>query len=298
MLVTVTALVRQAALRAGLSAEGLRPLRVHSNAVFLLPQQRVVVRVGGGGDAPGRARRAVACTRWLVGVGFPAVEPVSGVQQPVLLPDEAGGFWAATFWHQVDVEDRPQAATDLGELLRRLHDLPTPPFDLPLFRPLDRLVAAAQASTWLSEPDRAWLLARAAQLQARLDSVTGSAAGRAGLVHGDAQLGNVLSAVDGRAVLGDWDGVAIAPLSWDLVPTAMEPRFGGRPGLLDELLTAYGADPTDHPGWPVLCDIYELRSVAAHIRRAPDSPPHAVEAAVRIASLRADDRSVRWQEVG
>jgi hypothetical protein len=47
----------------------------------------------------------------------------------------------------------------------------------------------------------------------------------------------------------------------------------------------------------VLISVYELRSVAAHIRRAPVSPPHAREAALRIASLRAGDRSVRWSAV-
>lgn len=297
MFVTAAALARQAALRAGLPAEDLRPLRVHSNAVFLLPRERVVVRVGGGADAPDRAERAVVCTRWLARMNYPAVEPLAGVDQPVLLPDGTGGCWAATFWHHVDVEDRPPAAGDLGELLRRLHDLPAPPFEVPPFRPLQRLTAVAHDSTWLSEPDREWLLTRAHGLQTELDGA-GSRLGRIGLVHGDAQLGNVLTAVDRRAVLGDWDGVATAPLAWDLVPTAVEPRFGGRPGLFGELLTGYGADPTNVPGWPVLRDIYELRSVAAHIRRAPESPPHAAEAAVRIASLRTGDRSVRWRAVG
>lgn len=294
--VTARALAGQAVLQAGFSAQGLRPLRVHSNAVFLLPDERVVVRVGGGADAPGRAERAVVCTRWLAGMGYPTVEPVSGVEQPVLLPDEAGGWWAATFWHHLEVEDRPPAAGDLGELLRQLHNLPTPPFTVPYFRPLQRLMAEAHGSAWLSDPDREWLVSRASGLQAELDGA--GSLGRVGLVHGDAQLGNVLTVVNRPAVLGDWDGVAIAPVAWDLVPTAVEPRFGGRPGLLGELLAGYGADLTNVSGWRVLRDIYELRSVAAHIRRAPESPPHAAEAALRITSLRAGDRSVRWSAVG
>jgi hypothetical protein len=55
--------------------------------------------------------------------------------------------------------------------------------------------------------------------------------------------------------------------------------------LLADLLDAYGADPTGDPGWPVLISVYELRSVAAHIRRAPVSPPHARQAALRITSV-------------
>jgi aminoglycoside phosphotransferase len=298
VVVTADVLARQAVQRAGFPAEELRPLRVHSNAVFVLPLQRIVVRAGGGADAPGRAERAVAVTRWLIEMGFPAVEPVSSVRQPVLMPDGASGLSATTFWHLVDVADRQPTAAELGRLLHRHHELHAPPFDVPFFRPLDRLVAAANSSPWLSETDREWLLGRAAQLQSQIDRVTGSGLLRVGLVHGDAQLGNVLPAAGGSAVLADWDGAAIAPLAWDLAPTAAEPRFGGRSEVLDELLVAYGADLTTVPGWRVLCDIYELRSVAAHIRRAPDSPPHAVEAAVRIASLRAGDRSVRWHGVG
>lgn len=290
------ALARQAVLEAGFSTEALRQLRVHSNAVFLLPGQRVVVRVGGGADAPGRAGRAITCTRWLAGTGYPAVSPVAGVKQPVLLGDEADGVWAATFWHQVDVVDRPPEAVHLGHLLRRLHNLPAPPFDLPLFRPLDRLVAAADSSTWLSEAQRTWLLSRAAHLQGQLDTIAASS-GEAGLVHGDAQLGNVLP-TNGDSVLADWDGVAVAPRAWDLVPTAVEPRFGGSPKMLEELLVAYGTDPRDRPGWQVLCEVFELRSVAAHIRRAPQSAPHAAEAALRISSLRTGDRSIRWSAVG
>lgn len=297
MSVLGAAVARQAVLQAGFSAEDLRPLRVHSNAVFLLPRQRIVVRVGGGADAAGRAGRAVAATQWLVGLGFPAVEPFNGVTQPILLSDEEEQIVAATFWHQVGVQDRWVAAGDLGELLRWLHRLPAPPFGVPFFRPLDRLVAVASTSTWLTQSDREWLLGRASSLQVELDDVTAGVAG-SGLVHGDAQLSNVLAVEGRRGVLADWDGVAMAPLMWDLVPTAMEPRFGGGAELLEELLVAYGADPRDLPGWRTLCEVFELRSVAAHIRRAPDSPAHAVEAGVRIASLRAGDRSVRWSAVG
>lgn len=297
MFVKASASARLAARQAGLSAVGLIPLRVHSNAVFLLPRSRIVVRVGGGADAVGRARRGVAATRWLVKLGFPAVEPVDAVTQPVLLTDEANQLLAATFWHQVDVQDRPVAAGHLGELLGWLHRLPLPSFEVPYFRPLDRFVAVVTDSMWVSESDRDWLLSHAAHLQGELDGVL-SSLGRPGLVHGDAQLSNVLPVAGDAGVLADWDGVAMAPLPWDLVPTAVEPRFGGRHELLDELLAGYGTDPTGLSGWQVLCDVYELRSVAAHIRRAPDSPAHAVEAGVRIASLRAGDRSVRWSAVG
>ncbi|MGC5033876.1 phosphotransferase [Micromonospora sp. DT229] len=285
---------RVACVIVGFDPSGLQPMRLHSNAVFALPG-RVVVRVGAGADAVGRAGRAVMVTRWLAGHRFPTVVPVGGVDQPVVVGGSARGI-PVTFWEMADVGPDPAAvsAIDLGRLLARLHQL-CPPFVLPRFRPLERLAAAVGESGWRVASDRRWIEERMAELEDCL--------GRAqfrlgwGLVHGDAQLDNVLSSRAGP-LLGDWDNVSTAPREWDLVPAAVEQRFGGSPRLLTELLAAYGADPTADPGWAVLCDIYELRSIAAHIRRAPVSPPHAREAALRIASLRCGDWGVRWSAVG
>lgn len=286
------ALARRACSSAGLQPDGLQPIRIHSNAVFLHPTARVVIRVGQGFDAVGRAERAITVTRWLTELRYPTVIPMPGIEQPIVLPGQP----PVTFWQQVDTDDRDVTATDLGWLLKRLHGLPAATFPLPAFRPLDRLTATATTSTWLTPEDRRWLIDRAALLQRQLDS-SEFRLGPPGLVHGDAQLANVIPAVLGP-VLADWDGVAVAPREWDLVPAAVEPRFGRYTHLLADLLDAYGADPTDDPGWSVLADIYELRSVAAHIRRAPVSPPHAREAALRIVSLRNNDHTVCWSAVG
>jgi hypothetical protein len=286
------ALARRACTAVGLAPDVLRPVRVHSNGVFLHPAARIVVRVGSGFDAAGRAGRAVTVTRWLTEMHYPTVAPMRGVDQPVIFPGDV----PVTFWLQVEAGSRVVTAADLGRLLKRLHSLPVPPLSLPRFRPLDRLTVAAAAATWLPADDGRWLIERAAILQQQLEN-TEFRLGPPGLVHGDAQLGNVIAAVP-DLVVADWDGTAVAPREWDLVPTAVEQRFGGSARLLADLLDAYGADPTGDPGWPVLTGIYELRSVAAHIRRAPLSPPHAREAALRIASLRADDRTARWSVVG
>lgn len=292
----MSALARAACARVGVPADDLQSVRLHSNGVFRLAQQRIIVRVGGGADAAGRAQRAVIVTRWLREWDYPTVAPASLVQ-PVLLTDQDGAETAVTFWRQVEVEPGPVAAGELGGLLHRLHRIPEPPVELPAFRPLNRLVAAARTSLWLGESDRRWLSDRATDL-GRAMSTAAFRLGPAGLVHGDAQLGNAIRVPGRGVVLADWDSVASAPREWDLVPTAVEQRFGGSPELLDELLAAYGADPTQQSGWDVLRDVYELRSVAAHIRRAPVSPPHAVEAARRIASLRSGDRHARWYPVG
>lgn len=163
---SMTAVAREALLRVGLPAESVQPLRIHSNAVFVEPQSGVVVRIGGGADAVGRAERAVMVTRWLTEIGFPTVRPCEGVMQPLVLSDASGLDVAVTFWHLVTVEDRASTGSELGGLMRWLHSLPSPPFTVASFRPLDRLVAAVNTGEWLPEPDRAWLLDRAAHLQA------------------------------------------------------------------------------------------------------------------------------------
>ncbi|MEU7802548.1 aminoglycoside phosphotransferase family protein [Micromonospora arborensis] len=289
-------IARLACRAVGLDPRGLRSVRVHSNAVFLLPEDRIIVRVGLGADAVGRAMRAIEVTRWLVGEGFPSVVPVPGIPQPVVLKEDQENGAPVTFWEQEDTSPASSLVTgaELGRLLRWLHSL-RPPFVLPVFRPLDRLLAAVDASTWLSTPDRQWIEARADELQRALDTVHFPLG--TGLVHGDAQPGNVISA-RGAWLVADWDNAATAPREWDLVPAAAEKRFGGPPQLLADLLHAYGEARGASPGWEILQDIYELRSLAAHLRRAPSSPPHAREAALRIASLRACDRTVRWSAVG
>lgn len=283
--------------RAGFTVGDLRLIRLHSNGVFRVPSHRIIVRVGVGADVEGRARRAVVVTRWLETLGFPSVMPVAGVTQPIMLDDKAGFRHAVTFWREVYLDAEPVTPADLGALLRRLHGLAEPPEELPIFRPLDRLVEVTQSNSWLDSSDRGWLASRAAELQDALDTSIFTL-GPTGLVHGDAQLANVLRVVDVGPVLADWDGVASAPREWDLVPMAVEQRFGGSPQMLRELLDAYGTDPSGSAGWTTLRDIYELRSVAAHIRRAPLSPSHAIEASRRIDSLRRGDPMIRWFPVG
>jgi hypothetical protein len=78
-------LIGQACSAAAVPTRGARLLRRHANAVFLLPAAGLVLRLGAPGERSlAKARRGVAITRWLIGHGFPAVEPAD-VDQPVML---------------------------------------------------------------------------------------------------------------------------------------------------------------------------------------------------------------------
>lgn len=67
-------LARVACRQVGLPAERLELVRLHSNGVFRLPWQRVVIRVGSGADAAARAGRAVLVAERLGKRGYPQVE--------------------------------------------------------------------------------------------------------------------------------------------------------------------------------------------------------------------------------
>ncbi len=283
--------VADACARVGLAARGAVPLHVHSNAVFLLPAEGAVARVGSGFEAVDRACRAVTVTRFLASIGFPCVVPLA-VDQPVVVTPGT----PVTFWEHVPVwSDRLAPAADLAGLLRDLHSLADTP-TLPALRPMARLLTTIEQSRALDGRDRRWLIERAHQLLDRYAELA-YPLGPARLVHGDAQLSNVLLARDGRVLLGDWDATCVAPREWDLVMTASEDRFGMPIEERRDFAGTYGYDVTTWPDWTVLRDLKELHSLGAHIRRAPTSAPHARELRWRLASLRAGDRR-RWHALG
>lgn len=113
------------------------------------------------------------------------------------------------------------------------------------------------------------------------------------LVHGDAHRGNVLCDGD-RALLIDYEAVAIGPRAWDLVPTAMAvDRFGLPPDDYAEFVRTYGTDVTEWHGYPVLRTTREL-GMTTWLMQNAQSGPAADEFAVRMESLRKGDLERRW----
>ena len=222
--------------------------------------------------------------------------------QPVAVGPEGSGA-VVTFWGYLPQPSgwTPDAA-GFGRLVRHLHTLGGPPVPLPRVAPLARLHAslgidAARSRPALTAADHRWLRERGAGLLATWAGLVPPLG--VGLVHGDAHLGNLLCDQGRRrAVLGDWDPVAVGPREWDLVLLAGDDRFGLPAAERDAFAAGYGHDVTGWAPWTVLRDLRELHSLAAYIRRAPDSPPAAGELARRLVSLRTGDRTARWHAVG
>ncbi|KWX01402.1 Aminoglycoside phosphotransferase [Carbonactinospora thermoautotrophica] len=283
--------------RIGARREDAELLHLHSNAVYRITSAGVVVRIALAHDAANRIATSLRVTRWLAARGVPTVEPADEAgEQPLLVNGHV-----VSVWRLVDAPPDTATATayELGQILRTLHAQPEPPFPVPTVDdPFARLRHETRTSTVLSDRQRAWLLNRADEL------------GRAwkalryphppALVHGDAHPGNLLRTRDGRAVLCDWDGVALGHREWDLVQVHYTCRRFGRPTTpdLDTLAEAYGWDIRDWPGLDTLIAIRELSGLSPYLRTAPGKPAARREVAWRLKTLMRGDVQARWRPPG
>jgi aminoglycoside phosphotransferase (APT) family kinase protein len=274
----------------GVDAQGAELLRIGENAIYRLHSAPLVARIARTLRYLPAIEAEVAVTRWLESVGFPGVRVAGPAQQPVIADGRP-----VTFWELVSERTEYATVAELGVLLRWLHGL-EPPASLvvPELRPFARVQSRIDGAD-LAERDRAFLLDRLAKLRgayARLEFVL-----PAGLVHGDANVGNIIRReADGVAVLIDWDGVSTGPREWDLVLTAMYfERFGWHTAQeYRDFAGGYGFDVMTWLGYPVLRSVRELIMVAWLAQNTGESPKIAAEAAKRIEDLRSGDGPRDW----
>jgi aminoglycoside phosphotransferase (APT) family kinase protein len=270
--VRARALLEQACGIAGLNADGARLMRIGSNAVYHLIGP-VVVRISRNQGDLDQARRTVAVARWLESAGYPAVRAV-GVDQPV----EIDGH-AVTFWRSVS-EDGQQYAniSEVAEVLAELHRLDAPAdLHLPPLAPFDSAAKRIASSDWLSPDDRNFLIGQLAIMQEEYASL--EFALPQGIIHGDANVGNVLHDAQGNPVVIDLDGFAVGPREWDLILTAIYyDSFGWHTREEYETFAGvYGFDIMQWPGYPVLRAVREFLMITWVIQGAGGSQKVAAE---------------------
>lgn len=285
---TTAVTLAEACRMAGLDPAGARLMRLGTNAVYRLTSP-VVVRIARA-DRLSEMKRTVAVARWLASVGYPAVRALSA-DQPMVIDGSA-----ATFWEALPDGDTYASAAQVAHVLVRLHSLRWPDgVDLPEFDPLGPIARRLDSGTWLSADDRTFLTERLDLLRGRyaeLDFVLPR-----GVIHGDANVGNVLVDGDGQPVVIDLDSFAVGPREWDLIQTAIfYDRFGWHSQEeYRSFVEVYGFDIMQWPGYPVLRDIRELHMVSWLIQNAADSERVATEARKRIDSLRTDGSRRDWK---
>jgi aminoglycoside phosphotransferase (APT) family kinase protein len=283
------ALLTQACQAAGLDPGGARLLRLGSNAVYRLAEP-VVARIARPDAGAGKAQQTVAVARWLESVDYPAVRAI-GVDQPVVVDSHP-----VTFWQAVS-DDGSQYATivQAAEVIARLHAL-TPPqsLRLPELQPFRDAGARIASSDWLSPDDRDFMTGELARLQAgyaRLEFALPY-----GVIHGDANIGNVLSTPAGDPVVIDLDDFATGPREWDLIQTAIfYDRFGWHTREEYETFTKiYGYDIMQWPGYPILADIREFIMTTWVVQKANEDLKFPAEACKRIDALRTGASRKDW----
>ena len=282
-------ILHQACQAAGLDPLGARLLRLGEHAMFRLVGP-VVVRIARSAAYEPDARREVAVARWLEAEDYPAVR-VLPVEQPLVIGDRV-----VTFWDALGDGEAYGSPPEVASLLVRLHTL-VPPGSLGLkpLRPFARAERRIEHNGWLSPPDRAFLRERLEELKAaygRLEFVL-----PAGVIHGDASVGNVIHDSDGTPVLIDLDGFAIGPREWDLVLTAIYyDSFGWHTKAEYESFAAvYGFDVMRWPGYPVLRDVREFLMVTWLSQKAGHDAQVAAEVRKRIAALRTGGSKRDWR---
>jgi hypothetical protein len=277
----------EACAKVGLNAQGARVIYARANVVYRLAALPAVARLRyapGSADWLARLTASVQVTAWLSTTGFPTVRPLD-VSQPVT----AHGY-IVTFWHYVPaIEPQRSGIVTLARLLRELHQRPLPPVDLPVTNPLGSLREDLGRCAWMTGSKRDWLVSQCGELERQYGQMSWTLG--YGLIHGDAYTDNLINTSDG-GVLADWDSVSCGPREQDLVPTRMRYRFGQPAGEWDQFCNAYGIDPAELRGLPVLQRMRELRALAAYIRSG--APAAQAEVDRRIADLMSGEQDRPW----
>ena len=279
-------LLDQAAARVGLDASGAELIRLGSNAVFRVERHPVIGRVALSNRSLDAASREISVARWLAAESVPAVRALD-VPQPVLV-----GERIVTFWESASDDIAYGTTRELAGLLRRLHALESP-IELPDHDPFER--ANSRLASLPPSEDVAYLHACLDELRALYAAVKFELP--KGVIHGDANVGNVIRDRDNRPIFADLDNFAVGPREWDLVLTALYfERYGWHSAdEYAQFVKAYGYDIMHWSGYPVMRDVRELLMVTWLTERAIDDHAAASELRKRMETLRSGGDRRSWQ---
>ncbi|MFC4611510.1 phosphotransferase enzyme family protein [Streptomyces maoxianensis] len=281
-------ILREACAIADVAPDNIEMLRFGDHAVFRIDGGLIVARVGRSPDRLPSVLREVAVAEWLAGHGYPAARLATNAEQPVVVAGHP-----VTFWQGLADGDTYASTREMGELLRRLHDLEPPSFPLPELRPFGR-VEKRLARAEISTESRTYLSSRARELKAEFADLRFVLP--PGHVHGDFNVGNVLHDASSRPKVIDLDDFMVGPREWDLMQTAMYyDSFGWHSeSEYQDFADGYGFDVRTWSGYPVLRSVRELLMVTWLSQNAATNSKAASEVEKRVESLRSDGSRRDW----
>jgi Ser/Thr protein kinase RdoA (MazF antagonist) len=277
---------------AGLDPAGAELIRFGQNAIYQLKDQPYVVRIARATE-PARVQTEVRVARWLAENEFPATRlaDIGTAAQPFEAGDRLVTVWALV----EQSPDRP-TMTDLGYILRGLHDLiPSPSLDLGPFEPFrdlpDRLERAPAS---VHHDDVEFLRQRGNELGDAYADLSFDLP--EGPIHGDAHPGNLMRDTNGTVILTDLECFAIGPRESDIaLPAAY--RYG-LSWLSDEgyrtFTQVYGYDVSKAECFPVLRAMREVNMTAWLMQNVDESDAIRAEFNRRMADLRNPDAPRSW----
>jgi aminoglycoside phosphotransferase (APT) family kinase protein len=274
----------------GLDSRDAVLLRFGENAIYRLAASPIVVRVARSASFLADVRKELNVGRWLAQVGIPAVGPAEVSEQPLVIDERV-----VSFWRLIPESSEQATVADLAKLLRRLHSATSPTgFSLPVLDPFRRIDHRLGHVDGVAPEDRRFLRDFYDRLKDRYQSVEYELP--TAVIHGDAQISNLIRHVDGTVLLSDLDPCAIGPPEWDLILTAVYyVRLRWHTAREYEAFAEmYGFDVLKWSGFEVLADIRELRMVTWLMQNAGESPAIATEVRHRVATLRDGVVPRRW----
>ena len=281
---------REAA-RTALRARGIAAdpelIRVGMNALFAVPGEPVVLRVG---HATAPAAAAHALVTELAAAGIPTPPPIPGLVADV-------GELAVTGWQRVRETRQAIMWERVGAAVAALHRLPAAivPHEYPAPAPTtfpwwDFAALLSDVGDDLDAASRRGIEAAVARNAWWAEAVGGAAV----VCHGDVHPGNVLTSAGGP-LLTDWDLLCRANPAWDHAAlTVWAGRWGGDPELYRRFAAGYGRSFADDP---LTIALGELRNVAAtllRVRAGRGDPAAAQEAERRLRYWRGDPDAPAW----
>ncbi|TXS40177.1 aminoglycoside phosphotransferase family protein [Streptomyces sp. uw30] len=282
------AILRKACEVADVDPDGIEMLRFGDHAVFRIGGGRIVSRVGRSPDRLPSVQREVAVAEWLAAEEYPAARLVTEAEQPVVIEGHP-----VTFWEGLADGETYASTGEMGELLRRLHELDSPTFSLPPLRPFDKVIQRLNRAT-IPDRTRAFLSGMADDLMGEYGRLRFALP--AGHLHGDFNVGNVLRDAVGHPKVIDLDGFVTGPREWDLMQTAMYyDSFGWHTEAeYADFIAGYGFDVREWSGYSVLRSMREILMVTWLSQNAGTDPRAAEEVEKRVESLRSGGSRRDW----